>query len=69
LRILVLGIAVIFVGGEIADALIAKMPHQAELIKACMATVVGALVIVIAMPLIRRPGGKMSETDDNPRKD
>ncbi len=43
MRVLILGSAVIFVGGEIADALIAKMPGNSGLIKACVAALVGAL--------------------------
>ncbi len=64
LRVLALGFGVIFIGGELADALIARMPDHAELIRTCVAAVVGAVVIVVAMPLVRRkhgdqgPGGK-----------
>ena len=69
LRVLVLGFAVIFIGGELADALIAKMPDHAELIKTCVAALVGAVVIVIAMPLIRRRGGgQKPDTADRSQK-
>jgi uncharacterized membrane protein YeiH len=57
LRVLVLGFAVIFIGGELADALVAELPAHADLIKTSVAAVVGVVVVVIAMPLFRRRGG------------
>jgi uncharacterized membrane protein YeaQ/YmgE (transglycosylase-associated protein family) len=66
--VLVLGFAVILIGSELADALIAKMPDSANLIRTSVAAVVGAVVVVIAMPLIRRRGSRRASArkDDPP---
>lgn len=56
LRVLVLGFAVIFVGGELADVFVARMPDSAKPVRVVVAAVVGVLVIGIAMPLIRQRG-------------